>query len=182
MNKNIFYIGLLLALPITSLKIEAVGYGEKETPDIRKTPKPKNPEKPKEKSPISIATQELMTIFKKDNLQDLEKFMNKYPNYKFNKLRNGRWTIEKSTALIDAITLNAKKCLQYLVDNKFTKTGLQTKSSHGYYPLDYALNPKINYSILDILVPKYTNPEKYINDKYQKDFVTYKNNKKYRNK
>ncbi len=171
MHKKILYIALLVALPITTLKIDAAGYGEQETPNTVK--KQLHVKKEFKKTEIT-PTQQLITIFKRDNVNDLKNFIKIYKHYKFNKLRHGILDVKKSTTLIDAIVLDAQKCLSYLItNNKFTKNGLKTKSSDKYYPLDYALYPKIKYSILDTLVPAYNDPLEYISPKFQKNYAQY---------
>jgi hypothetical protein len=178
MHKKILYIPLLLTLTTTILKIEAIGYGEQETPNPIK--KQYNITK-KSKKPEFTPTQKLITILKRDNINDLEAFIHNYKHYKFNKLRYGSLSTEKTTALIDAIELNAQECLSYLIKNKkFTKNGFKIRSSDNFYPLDYALYPKIKYSILDTLVPAYNDPREFISPNYQKHYDQYLQRSKFR--
>ncbi len=128
--------------------------------------------------PIDHTTQKLITILRNDNRQELELFLSEYKGYDFNKLRNGLWSSEKSTALIECIILDAHKCLNVLLSlGIFKHKVLKKQSSHNFYPLDYALHPKIKNDILDELVPYYKshnlNPEDYISNQFKPIFEKY---------
>jgi hypothetical protein len=136
-------------------------------------------------SSIDHTTQNLIRILRSDDLDELETFIEDNPGYNFNKLRNGLWTTEKSTALIECIVLDAYNCLNYLLfkseflkKDKITKTGLMRKSSDGFYPLDYALHPKVKTNILDFLIPYYESynlkTENYVSEQFKDIFETYK--------
>ncbi len=125
--------------------------------------------------PETISDQ-LFYILQNDDLGSLSRFMSNNKDYDWNNLRPTLMTHtpnkkaqskkskelpEQSTGLIDCIYYDAVDCLTYLLEtNKITKQGLTTKSSHGYFPLDYILNQPyasvfIKNNILNLLLSFY---------------------------